>query len=112
MFKFLTFMLAGDVSNDSKSKIGRVLMTFSNMIDDLIYPFLIAFSAAGLLYSIYLGVNYSKSEGDARVDARKRIINFIIGFVSIVVLLLLLKVFCNNAESLVAWIDSTFYSGK
>ena len=94
--KMLKF-LGVDVST-STTKIGRILEVFAQLLDEFLLPFVIAIGVLGAVYGLYLGINYSRSEGDARKEAQKRIINFIIGLVAVIVLIILLVIYTNNAQ--------------
>lgn len=103
MNRFFNFL--GYVSNQ-ETKIGRILDVFAQLLDEFLLPFIIAIGTLGAVYGLYLGINYSRSEGDARGEAKKRIINFIIGLVSVLVLIILLIVYKNSAEDFITWIES------
>ena len=91
---------------DRTTRLARILDTIRNMLNELLLPFLIAIGAAGTIYAIWLGVNYSKSEGDARTEAKKRIVNFLIGFICVMVLLVLLELFVKYGGGIVDWLDT------
>lgn len=94
------------ISSERTTKVGRILDVIRKMLNEIMLPFLITVAAAGTIYGIWLGVQYSKSEGDARGEAKKRIINFLIGFISIIVLLVLLELFVKYGEGVVDWVDT------
>ena len=99
------FMLAQEI--DRTTKVGRILGTFADMLDEMLLPFLLGIGIIGMIYGIWLGVQYARSEGDARGEAKKRIINFLIGLVSIFVLLLLLRIYAYNADSIIDWVEGS-----
>ena len=103
---FIKFLLATEESTRS-TKISRILGTFADLLDELLLPFLIGIGTIGVVYSIWLGIQYARSEGDARGEAKKRFINFLIGFICVIVLLILLWVFSQNAEAINEWIDNS-----
>lgn len=106
MIKFLQFLGEGstDPTNET-SQAQRIVKPIDELLDVIIVPLLILIGSAGLIYSIVLGVNYSKAENaDKREEAKKRLVNTIIGFVVLLVLLVLLRVFTNNAEEISDWI--------
>ena len=75
-----------------------------NAINSLLYPILILVGSAGLIYCIYLGVNLARADSaDKQKEAKQRMINAIIGLVSIVALILLLKLFCSQLPN---WIPN------
>lgn len=107
-FKFL----CADAQTGNQSQVARVLSTIQDMLRDILLPFIIVVGAASGIYGIWLGVNYSKSEGDARADAKKRIVNFIIGLVCIIVLIVLLALYTQYADGIIAWIDKAVETGR
>ena len=100
------------ISSERTTKVGRILDVIRKMLNEIMLPFLITVAAAGTIYGIWLGVQYSKSEGDARGEAKKRIINFLIGFISIIVLLVLLELFVRYGEGVVDWVDTALGRNK
>ena len=77
------------------------------ILDAMLVPILILIGTAGSIYAIILGVNFSKAESsDKREEAKKRMINAIIGLVVTILLLILLKLFTANADAIAAWISS------
>ena len=103
----MNIFLGVDLTSDRASKVGRVLDIFGKLLDEFLVPFLIAIAILGSLYGIWLDINYSRQEGEAKSDAKKRIINFLIGFVCIIILLLLLRLYVNNADGIVDWVEDT-----
>ena len=100
MFRFL------GAEDKSESRFTRILEPIKEMLDVVLVPFLIAYASAGVLYAIYLGVMYSKADSEEqRGDARKRIINFIIGFVCILVLLILLALVVKYGDAIGTWVS-------
>ena len=66
-------------------------------INDVVWPILIVVAAAGTIYAIVLGVNMARADStEKREEAKKRIINVLIGMVVIVGLILLLQLFLNT----------------
>ena len=77
------------------------------ILDSMLVPILILIGTAGSIYAIILGVNFSKAESsDKREEAKKRMINAIIGLVVTILLLILLKLFTANAQAIADWINS------
>ena len=92
------------VSN-AETQVGKILDVFRQLLDEFLLPFIIAIGVLGAAYGLYLGINYSRSEGDARTEAKKRIINFIIGIVAVLVLIILLIIYTQNADNFISWIE-------
>lgn len=71
------------------------------VLDDILWPILIVVGAVGTIYAIYLGVMMAKAENaEKREEAKKRIINAVIALVVMVVIILLLRLFVDNAPSI------------
>ena len=65
-------------------------------INIILYPILVLVGTAGVIYAVVLGVKLARAESaDQQQEAKKRMINFIIGLVSVIALILLLKLFCT-----------------
>lgn len=91
-----------DINNGAWSWVGAIV----NAINKLLYPILILVGTAGVIYAIYLGVNLARADSaDKQKEAKQRMINAIIGLVSIIALILLLKLFC---QMLPTWAPSLF----
>ncbi len=72
-------------------------------INLIIYPLLVLIGTAGIIYAIVLGVKLARAESaDEQQEGKKRIINFVIGIVSVIALILLMKLFVTY---LPAWIN-------
>ena len=58
------------------------------------------------MYAIVLGVNYAKAEtSDQKEEAKKRIINVVVGAVLMVVLMLALFLFIKYAPNIFGWVS-------
>ena len=92
------FMGADGTDSTWYSKIVKQIV---DLMDTIIVPLLIVLGTAGTIYAIILGVNFARAESsDKREEAKKRIINFVIGFVVTLVLLILLLLFVKFAPSI------------
>lgn len=93
--------------NDAQVKdiYDKVFKPVVDILDTMLYPIMILLGTAGSIYAIVLGVNYSKAESaDKREEAKKRMINAIIGIVVTLLLLILLKLFTANADTIANWV--------
>lgn len=71
-------------------------------INLVLYPILVLVGTAGMIYAIILGVKLARAESaDQQQEAKKRLVYFIIGLVSVIALILLLKLFVTY---LPAWV--------
>ena len=69
----------------------------SDAISMVLWPILIVVAAAGSIYAIVLGVNMARADStEKREEAKKRVINVLVGMVIIVALILLLQLFLNT----------------
>ena len=72
--------------------VGKVV----DAIDTVMWPILIVAVAAGTIYAIVLGVNMARADStEKREEAKKRVINVLVGMVIIVALILLLRLFLD-----------------
>lgn len=97
-----------NVTNESgvSTIYNKVFAPIIKILDAMLWPILILVGTAGSIYAIVLGVNFSKAESaDKREEAKKRMINAIIGLVVTMILLILLKLFTANAETIANWIN-------
>ena len=86
----------------------KSLMQIVGIVDGLLNPILIIGGTVGMIFVIILGVNFSKAESaDKREEAKKRMINAIIGVVITLLMLILVKLFTANADAIVTWINTT-----
>lgn len=83
----------------------NIFNPITSLLDSMLVPILIIIGTAGSIYAIVLGVNFSKAEtADKREEAKKRMINAVIGIVVMLVMLVLLKLFTANADEIAKWI--------
>lgn len=98
-------LLGSDGIDDTMDFYTRVFKPVTDILDSMLLPILILIGTAGSIYAIILGVNFSKAESaDKREEAKKRMINAIIGLVVTLLLLILLKLFTANATAIYDWI--------
>ncbi len=65
-------------------------------IDTLLYPLLIVVGAAGTIYAVVIGVNMARADStEKREEAKKRLINVIVGLAIIIALILFFKLFIS-----------------
>ena len=86
--------------------VDEILQPIVDLLGKLLQPLLILVATAGIIYVIILGVNYSRAEtSDKKDEAKKRIINAIVGFVITIVLLFLLYILIENMDDIIGWIQ-------
>ena len=102
-------LLGSTADGAVKSGIGwvdEILQPVVDLLGKLLQPLLILVATAGIIYVIILGVNYSRAEtSDKKDEAKKRIINAIVGFVITIVLLFLLYILIENMDDIIGWIQ-------
>lgn len=83
----------------------KIVAPIANALNIALGPILILLGSAGAIYAIVLGVNLSRAESsDKREEAKKRLINFVIGIVAAVLLLVLLKLVVDNIDTIIEWV--------
>ena len=83
----------------------KIVAPVANALNVALGPILILLGSAGAIYAIVLGVNLSRAESsDKREEAKKRLINFVIGIVAAVLLLVLLKLVVDNIDTIIDWV--------
>jgi len=114
LMNFFNFLLgSGDVGKDNLTVDGNDGLTaifekIYGVVNSLIVPIITLVATVGIVYAIVLGVNYAKAEtSDAKEEAKKRIINVVVGMVLMIVLILLLWLFIKYAPDLFGWAKST-----
>ena len=86
----------------------KVLIPILEILDTLLIPIIILLGVAGMVYAIVLGVQYAKAESaDKRDEAKKRLINAVIGVVIMLVALIGMKLFITNAPSIFQWVEDS-----
>ena len=90
LFAKVATMALDDKVSDQFSWIERI----TKFIDSILWPILIVVAAAGTIYAVVLGVNMARADStEKREEAKKRVINVLIGMAIIIVLILLMKLF-------------------
>ena len=71
--------------------------TVANAIYDVLWPILIVVGAAGMIYAIIIGVNMARADStEKKEEAKKRLINVIVGLVIIIALILFMQLFISQ----------------
>ena len=77
------------------------------VIDSVLWPLLIIVAAAGTIYAVVLGVNMARADStEKREEAKKKVINVLVGMAIIVGLILLLKLFMQYLPDWIPGIDT------
>ncbi|MBR4745550.1 MAG: hypothetical protein IK070_02455 [Clostridia bacterium] len=96
----LSWFMGADDGRES-TWFTKIVQPIIDLMNTIIVPLLIVLGTAGTIYAIILGVNFARAESsDKREEAKKRIINFVIGFVVTIVLLVLLLLFVKFAPAI------------
>ncbi len=97
----------GYVDKGAPKWLVEILNPIYNIINAIVVPILICVAIVGIIYSIVLGVNYARAEtSDQKEEAKKRIINVVVGALLMIVLMLLLWLFIANADIIFGWVES------
>ena len=88
--------------------IKKILIPILEVLDNLLIPVIILLGVAGSVYAIVLGVQYAKAESaDKRDEAKKRLINAVIGIVIMLVALIGMKLFISNSAAIFKWVEDS-----
>ena len=78
-----------------------------NLIDSALIPILIVLVAAGTIYSVILGVNMARADSsEKREEAKKRLINFLIGIVIVIVLIAIMYVLAAQLPNILTGVEN------
>ena len=92
---------------DAPNWVIEIIAPIISILNSLLVPVIILLGTAGTIYAIVLGVQYSKAEtADKRDEAKKRLINAVIGIVIMLVALILVKIFVANAATIFGWVKT------
>lgn len=105
--KFMSMLGTTTDDNSYKTKgwYTDIIKPIADAMNMILGPILILLGSAGAIYAIVLGVNLSRAESsDKREEAKKRLINFVIGIVAAFILLVLLKLLVEHIDAVISWI--------
>ncbi|MDD2445906.1 MAG: hypothetical protein PHX09_03755 [Clostridia bacterium] len=89
------FMFAELPDVDPEGQWGWVLVIV-DAIKEVLWPILIVVGAAGMLYAVIIGVNMARADStEKREEAKKRLINVIVGLAIIIALILFFQLFIS-----------------
>jgi len=93
--------------------VQNIINPIFKVLDWLLPVIMIVLGIAGIIYSIVLGVNYAKAENaDQKDAAKKRLINVVIGVLVMLIALVLIFIFIQNAYDIFDWVsDEASVSG-
>ena len=75
-------------------------------LNNLLTPILILVGTAGLIYAVVVGVNLARADSsDKQQEAKKRLVYAIIGLAVIILLILFMRIFINNVDSILGLAD-------
>ena len=87
--KAMSMMLEGEIAAEF-----QWVEQVRDAIKSVLWPILIVVAAAGSIYAIVLGVNMARADStEKREEAKKRVVNVLIGMAIIIGLILLLELF-------------------
>lgn len=98
MSKVLSFLKASVLATDLKlDKNWAWVQDIVNAVDTLLYPLLIVVGAAGMIYAVIIGVNMARADSaEKREEAKKKLINVIVGLAITIGLILFFKLFITT----------------
>ena len=105
--------LPSDASNNVPDWVENILSPIFDILGWLLPVIMIVLGIAGIVFAIVLGVNYAKAENaEAKDQAKKRLINAVVGILITIVALVLIFVFIKNAYSIFGWVEDTVSSSS
>ena len=80
--------------------------TVEDIVKAVLWPAIAIILTIGIVYVIILGVNYAKAEtSDKKEEAKKRIINAVVGVVIMLALIIILNVVVENLDKIEEWVN-------
>lgn len=99
-------MAAGYQDYSNKDHPYHWVYTLCTTLDSFLTPILILVGTAGLIYAVVLGVNLARADSaDKQQEAKKRLVYAIIGLAVILLLILFMRIFINNADKILGLVD-------
>ena len=84
--------MLGVTWSDQWGWVGRIV----DAVNTLLYPALVVVGAGGMIYSIVIGVQMARADStEKREEAKKRLVNVIVGLAIIIGLILFFKLFID-----------------
>ena len=100
------------IEKDSSLEGYKALVPILNLIDSALVPILIVLLSVATIYSVVLGVNMARADsGEKREEAKKRLINFLIGAVIIIVLIAIIYAIAANLSDILQIANNSLESG-
>lgn len=110
MSAMIGFLGSGSSAPSDVSNVSWIQKTFAivwTIIDQILWPAFAIIATLGIVYAIVLGVNYAKAEtSDKKEEAKKRIINAVVGVIVMLALIVILKVFVSEIGGVREWANS------
>ncbi|MBQ8749400.1 MAG: hypothetical protein IJZ29_02920 [Clostridia bacterium] len=79
----------------------QALVPILELIDSALVPILIVLLSVATIYAVILGVNMARADsGEKREEAKKRLINFLIGAIIIIVLIAIIYALASNLDAI------------
>lgn len=86
----------------------KAVIPILDLIDNALLPILICLLSAATIYGVVLGVNMARADsGEKREEAKKRLVNFLIGAVIIIILLIIVYVLAYYLPQIISAINNT-----
>ena len=104
--KLMSFVLAGGAGAAGAPQAGEgwvqeIVNAVYKIVNKLVWPIMAIILTLGIIYVIILGVNYAKAEtSDKKEEAKKRIINAVVGVVITLALIALIYVLLSNFQTI------------
>jgi len=91
---FLNKLMFADIPGIQENGPWGWVLTVVDAINAVLWPILIVVGAAGSIYAVIIGVNMARADStEKREEAKKRLINVIVGLAIIIALILFFQLF-------------------
>lgn len=97
--------MAGDASNQGQQEWLSMVKTLVKIVDQFLPIAMIMLGAVGAIWVIILGVQFGKAETeDVKNEAKKKLINTVIGVCIGLLIMIVMTVWLKNSEDIAAWL--------
>ena len=99
--------ITGDSSNQGQQEWLSMVKTLVKIVDQFLPVAMILLGLVGAVWVIVLGIQYGKAESDdVKTEAKKKLINTIVGVCIGLLIMIVLAVWLKNSEAIAQWLRS------
>lgn len=97
MYDLAIRFMSGLMFEEAEAASWDWIDTIVSAINTVLWPILIVVGAAGMLYAVVIGVNMARADStEKREEAKKRLVNVIVGLAIIVALILFFQLLISE----------------